>query len=85
VTEQVDEVRAAIKRLQDFRTRLTPETATMMRVADVLETIEFEPAQNDLRGLMFYPDSADFGGLNAMGHDVQAAVSRVRSLLATKR
>lgn len=82
-TEQVRKVQAAIGRVHNFRKTLVPTTAMMMKVADELASLAFEgdDLEADLRGISFYPDSADFGGLNAMGHDVQGITSKARKIL----
>ena len=81
--EQVKEVQAAIRRVKAFRDTMEPKTAAMMRVSDVLSALEFDDGQARelLRSIAFYPDSADLGGLNAMGHEVQHTVEKARKIL----
>lgn len=81
--EQVRKVQAAIGRVHNFRAALAPKTARMMKVADELSSLDFsgDDLEADLRGIAFYPDSADFGGLNSMGHNVQGITSEARKIL----
>lgn len=82
-TDQVQEVQAAIARIHRFQKAVQPKTARMMKVSDALASLAFhEPdLDNQLVLLSMYPDDADFGWLNALGHEVQWKIDKVRALL----
>lgn len=84
VAEQVREVRHAISRVHRFRERMTPETADMMRAADLLEGLDFQSPEIDaqLTSIAFYPESADLGGLNYEGHAILTQVNEARKLIS---
>jgi predicted protein tyrosine phosphatase len=80
---QAREIEAAIGRLHRFRETLTPNTVRMMKVADAIAGL---PIKNpDLAEAAkvagFYPESADFGQLNFIGHEIQSQTARVRAAL----
>ena len=81
--EQVRTVQAAIGRIHHFRETLTPKTVRMMKVTDELSSLAFggDELDTDLRSIAFYPDSADFGDLNAKGHEVKGITSKARDIL----
>lgn len=81
--EQVRMVQAAIARVHKLRERWVPDTARMMKVSDSLADLRFDGPDlpNMLKAIAFYPASADFGGLNAMGHEIQGTTSKARDIL----
>ncbi len=60
-----------------------PETAQMMRVSDKLKDLSFDAVEIEgwLQSIRFYPASADLGGFNAMGHQIQGTVDEARKML----
>lgn len=82
--EQVRRTLAAISRIHKFFDTFVPENVQMMKLADELADLAFDdPTLDDqMKGIRFYPDSADFGGLNAIGHGVVSKIDRARILLA---
>lgn len=82
--EQVRAVRAAIGRVHHLRETLSPSTARMMKVSDELTKLAFDDPiiETQLKSIAFYPESADFGGLNSIGHDVQGITNRAREILS---
>jgi hypothetical protein len=81
--EQVRMVQAAIARVHKLRERWEPKTARMMKVSDSLADLGFDAPdlRNMLQVIALYPASADFGGLNAMGHEVQRKTANARDIL----
>ncbi|MCJ2180810.1 hypothetical protein [Novosphingobium album (ex Hu et al. 2023)] len=77
--EQVGRLIEAINRVHRFKDSIKPTTARMMKVEDAIAQLEVDPEldqQAKLAGL--YPESADFGGLNAIGHDIKGQIANVR-------
>ena len=81
--EQVAGVQAAIERVHEFRRDMKPKTARMMRASSALADLAFdEPGlEQHLTSLMMYPDSADFGHLNYLGHEIKIRTAISRRLL----
>lgn len=81
--QQVAEVQGAIARVHEFRQHLKPRTAKMMRVASALADLAFEDHDIDghLTALSMYPNDADLGLLNGIGHDVTTQTDAARRIL----
>ena len=81
--EQVDRLKSAIARIHKFREKMLPETAQMMRVGDVLSPLSIQDAEVEgwITSIRFYPDSADLGGLNAIGHRIQGIVDEALKMM----
>lgn len=81
--DQVRKTQAAIDRIHRFFETFTPETVQMMKLADELADLSFDDPtlEEQMRSFRLYPESADFGGLNAIGHEVVSKIARARRLL----
>lgn len=81
--EQVDEAQAAIERVHEFRRAMKPKNARMMRASGALSKLAFDDPdlENQVASLAKYPTSADFGFVNALGHDVRRETEAARSML----
>lgn len=81
--EVTDELISALARVRRFADKLEPASALMMKVADEIALLEPDPDLEDFAiACSRYPDSADFGGLNAIGHELTGKTYQIRSLLA---
>lgn len=72
----------AVSRLHILAQEVKPTSVRMMKVVDAIAKVQVDPGldrQAAAAGL--YPDSADLGGLNAIGQDLQEATATVRRLL----
>lgn len=85
--EQVRIAQAAIGRVHNLRDTLAPTTVKMMKVSDALADMAFDDdgLEQMLTGIRFYPESADFGGLNTLAHDVQRQTAKARDILFDRR
>lgn len=83
--EQAHEVEAAIRRIHAFREKLEPTSARMLKAADAIDQLPLEHTQlidaAKLAGM--YPDSADFGHLNYLGHEIREITAKARALLVS--
>lgn len=80
--QQADELVAAVGRLRGLQATLKPNSVTMMKVSDAIGVLHVDPGIGDMATEAgMFPSSANFGGLNAIGHDVTGQISKVRALL----
>lgn len=84
--QQAGELKDSIARLHALKDEVKPSSVNMMKVVDAIAKLQLDPeldAQVAAAGL--YPDSADFGALNEIGHDIRDMTGVIRGLLRDQR
>lgn len=81
--EAVRNLKEAIRRVHQFRDRLEPQNIKMLKVSDLISDIHVNEAEVDEMAVVanFYPESADYGGLNAICHQALGPVAKIRKLI----
>lgn len=75
---------AAVARLRAFKDRLEPQTVQMLKVSDAIDAFSVDETgmQKEATACAFYPESADYGGLNYSAHDIMSNTKAIRELLS---
>lgn len=79
-TQQANEVKSAVSRLHRFREDLRPQTLGMMKVSDAIASLTVDPDLDEAATAAGLYTGADFGHLNAIGHDLVGHANRIREL-----
>ncbi|MBX7488849.1 hypothetical protein K3177_10020 [Qipengyuania sp. GH25] len=81
--EAVQTLKGAVGRVHQFRSRLEPKDIRMLKISDRILELEVDDAELDEQAASagLYPNEADYGGLNAIGHEIVGTVQKIRAHL----